>query len=78
MEFEEEDNAPIDIDDDNYDNTDLLYEEDDEEYYDLCSSCDENTFALVQPCRHMICTNCVKNDNCQLCGFRKSNKITID
>ena len=54
---EEEDNkVPIDNDDeDNYDNTDLFCEEDDEEDYDLCSSCDENPFVhLLKPCGHMI------------------------
>ena len=70
LEVEDENNAPIDIDDDdNYDNTDLFCEEDDEEDYDLCSGCDENLFAyLVQPCGHMICTNCVKKNNWQLCA----------
>ena len=38
--------ATIDIDDDdNYDNTDVFCEEDDEEDYDLFSGCDENSFA---------------------------------
>ena len=80
FEEEEENNAPIDTDDDdNYDNTDLFFEEVDEEDYDLCSSCDENCIVhLVQPCRHMNCTNCVKKKNCQLCGCRISNNITID
>ena len=44
FEDEEENNALIDIDeDDNYDKTDLFSEEDDENY-DLCSGCDENLF----------------------------------
>ena len=39
---------------------------------DLCSSCDEELFAhLVEPCGHMIFTNCVKKNNCQLCGLYK-------
>ena len=61
FEEEEENNAPIGIDvNDNYDNTDLFCEKVDEEGYDLCSGCDENPFAhLVQPCVHIICTNCV-------------------
>ena len=73
FEEEEENNARIDIDvDDNFDNTDLFCEEDDEEGYVLCSSCDENPFAhLVQQCGQMICTNCVKKNNCQLCGLYK-------
>ena len=53
LEFEEEEehNAPINIDDDdNYDNTELFCEEDDEEDYNLCSGCDENPFALYQLC----------------------------
>ena len=64
FEDEEENNAAIDLDyDDNYDGTDLFCEEDDEKYYNLCSSCDENTFAhVVQACEHMICTNCVNLD----------------
>ena len=81
LEFEEgEDNiAPIQIDDnDNYDDTDLFYEEDDEEN-DLCSSCDENLIAhLVQACVHRNFPSCVKKNNCQLCGCRISNNITID
>ena len=73
FEEEEENNAPIDIDyDDNYDDTDLFCEEDDEEKSDLCSGCDENLFAhLVQPCGHMICINCVKKNIRQLCGLYK-------
>ena len=73
FEEEEENKAPIDIDDDdNYDNTDLFCEEDDEEDYDLCSSCDKNPFPhLVQPSGHMICTNCFKKNNCQICGHYK-------
>ena len=80
LEKEEENNAHIDInDDDSYDNTVLFCEEDDEEDYDFCSSCDENPFAhLVQPCGHMTCTNFVKKNNCQLCGCRISNNITVD
>ena len=82
LEFreEEENNAPIDIDDDDsYDNTDLFCEEEDEEDNDLCSSCNENPIAhLIQPSGHMICTICVKKNNCQLCGCRISNNITID
>ena len=82
LEFEEEEEniAPIDIDDDhNYDNTDLFCEEDDEEDYDLCSGCDGNPFAhLIQPCAHMICTSCVRTNNCKLYGCRISNNITID
>ena len=71
FEEEEENNAPIDFDyDNNYDNTDLFCEEDDDEDYDLCSGCDENPLGqLVQPCRRMICSNCVKKNNCQLCGL---------
>ena len=75
LKFEEEgeNNAPNDIDDDdNFDNTDLFCEEDDEEDKDLCSNCDENPIAhLVQPCGHMICTNTVKRNNSQSCGCRK-------
>ena len=78
-EFEkaERNHAPDDIgDDDNY-NTDLFLEEDHKDY-DLCSGCDEKPFAhLVQPCGHMICTNCVQRNYCQLCGCRISNNITI-
>ena len=79
FEEEEENNAPDDIDDhDIYDSTDLFCEEDHEEDYDLCSGCDEKPIAqLVQPCGHMICTNCVQKNNCQLCGCRISNNITI-
>ena len=79
FEEEEENNAPDDIgDDDNYDNTDLFCEEDHEEDYDLCSGCDEKPIAhLVQPCGHKICTNCVQKNNCQLCGCRISNNVTI-
>ena len=59
-EFEEEEENIAPDDDDNYDNTDLFCEEDHEEDYDLCSGCDEKPIAhLVQPCGHMICTNCV-------------------
>ena len=72
LEFEEEEknNAPIDIvDDDNYDDADLFFETDDEQEYDLCSSCHESLIAhLVQPFGHMVCTNGVKKNNCQLCG----------
>ena len=79
FEEEEENNALDDIDDDgNYYNTDLFCEEGREEDYDLCSGCDEKPFAhLVQPCGHMICTNCVQKNNGQLCGCRISNEITI-
>ena len=79
FEEEEENNAPDDInDDDNYGSTDLFCEEDHDEDYDLCSGCDEKPIAhLVQPCGHMICTNCVQKNNCQLCGCRISNNITI-
>ena len=71
FEEEEENNAPIDIDDDdNYKNADLICEEDDEEDYDLGSGCDKNPFAhLVQPCGHMIGTNCANKNNFQLCGL---------
>ena len=79
FEEEEENNAPLDIDvDDNYDINDQFWEEDDEEGYNLCLGCDENPFAhLVQPCGHMICTNCVKKNKCQFCRCRRSNNITI-
>ena len=81
LEFEEEkeNNAPIDIDvADKYDNTDPFCE-DDEKDYDLCSDSNDNPFAhLVQPCGNMICTNCVKKNNCHLCGCRISNNITND
>ena len=72
LDFEQT-NPPIDMDDDdNCDNSVLSCEEDDEEDYDLCSSCDGNLFPrLVQPCGHMIFTNFVKKNNCQLCGFYK-------
>ena len=74
LEFEEEyeNNAPIEFDDnDKYDKTDLICEKVKEDY-DLCSACNENPFAhLVQPCGHTICTNCVKKNNCQLCGLHK-------
>ena len=67
LEFEkkEENNAQIDFDDeDKYDNSDLLCEEDDEEDYDLFSGCDKNPIAhFVQPCGHIICINCVKKNN---------------
>ena len=34
---------------------------------------DEKPIAhLIQPCGHMICTNCVQKNNCQLCGCRIS------
>ena len=57
FEEEEENKEPIDVDDDDC-------EEDDEEDYNLCSRCDQDPFAhLVQPCGHMICTNCVKKIN---------------
>ena len=76
LEFgkEEENIAHIDIDDDddNYDNTDLFCEKDDEEKYDSCSGCNENPFAhIAQPCGHMVSTNCVKKNNCQLCNLYK-------
>ena len=79
FEEEEENNAPDDIDDDdNYDNTDLFCEEDHEEDYDLCSSCDEKPIAhLVQTCGDKICTNCVQKNNCQIYGCRISNNVTI-
>ena len=83
LEFEEEeesnDNAPIYIDDgDNYDETDLFCEEDDEKDNDLCARSDENPIAhLVQPFGHLICPNCVKKNNCQFCGWRISNTITV-
>ena len=65
-------------DDDKYDNTDLFCEEDHEEDYDLCSGCDAKPIAhFVQPCGHKICTNCVQKNNCQLCGCRISNNVTI-
>ena len=65
LEFEEEEEifAAIDIDnDDNYDNTDVFCEEDDtEENYDFCPSCQWNPIVhLLQQCGHMICINCVK------------------
>ena len=85
IEEEEEKNAPIDFDDDDDDDDDdfnnsvLFCEEDDEEVYDLCSSCDENLFAhLVQPCGHRIRNNCVNKNNCQFCGCQLSDNITID
>ena len=71
FEEEEENNAPIDSDDDddNYYNTDLFCEEDDENY-DLCSGCEENTFAhLVQPCGYMSCTNSVMKNNSIMWSF---------
>ena len=79
-EEEKENNSPIHIaNDDNYDDTDLFCEAVEEEDYNLCSGCNENPFAqLVQPWGHMICTNCVKKTNCQLCLCQKSNNITID
>ena len=68
LEFEEdgENNAPIDIeDDDNYDDTDPFCKEVDEEDCDLCSGFVENRFAYVfQPCGHMICTSCAKKSYC--------------
>ena len=79
LEFEEEEeiNAPSDIDDDDIsDNTDLFCQEDEEEDKDLCSNCDENPIAhLVQPCGLIVCTNCVKKNNSQLCGFRKYMQV---
>ena len=70
LEFgeEEENNASIDIDDDDlYDTTDVFCEQDDEEDYDLCSGCDENPFAqFFQPCGHMIRINCVMKNNWHL------------
>ena len=80
FEKEEDNNAPIDIDDDGkYDKTDLFYEEDDVEDNDLCTGCNEIPIAyLVQPCGYMILTNCVKKNNRPLCGFRASNNKTID
>ena len=81
MEFEEEDevNAPIDFDDDdNYDKTDLFCVGDDKEDNDFYSGSNEKPIAhLVQPCGHLICPNCVKKSNCQFCGCRISNNITI-
>ena len=79
FEEEEENCAPIAIDDDDkYDNTDLFCEEDDEEDNDLCSGCDENPMVhLVQTCGFTVCTNCVKKNNCQLRGCPRSNNITI-
>ena len=70
IEEEEERNAPVDVaDDSNYEKSDLFCEEADDEGYNLCSGCDEKPIAhLVQPCRHVICTDCVKKTNCQLCG----------
>ena len=69
LEFgeDEKNTAAIDNDDDdNFDNTDLFCVEDDKEEYDLCSGCGENLIAhIVQPCGHMICTNCVKKNNWQ-------------
>ena len=80
FEEEEENNFLIDSnDDDIYDITDLFCEEDDEKESDLWLSCDKNPSAhLVQPCGHMICTNCVKKNNHKFCGSRKSHIITID
>ena len=82
LEFEqgEEINAPIVFDDDNnYDNPDLLCEEDDEEGYKFCSSCDENPFGhLVQPAAQTICIKFFKKSNSQLYGCRIANNITID
>ena len=71
MEFEEEEEniAPIDIDDDeNYGNTDLICEEQVvEEDYDFCSNFDENPIAhFVQPCGHFVCTTCVKKNKIYL------------
>ena len=63
VEEEEENIAHIGIndEDDNYDNTDLLCEQDDGDDYNLCSGCDENLTAhLVQPGGYLIRTNCVK------------------
>ena len=41
--------------------------------------CDEKPIAhLAQPREHMICTNCVKKINYQLCEGRIANNITID
>ena len=79
IEEEQENKASDDVDDyDQYDNTDLFCEEDLEEDYDLCSGCDEKPIThLVQPCGHMICTNCIQKNNCQICGCRISNNITI-
>ena len=76
FEVEEENSTPINIeDDDNHDITYLFCEED----YDLCSGCESNRIAhIVQPCGHMICTNCVKKNNCRIRGCRISNNITID
>ena len=82
LEFEEqeENKAPIDIDDDdNYDDTDLYCEDVDKKDYNLYSSCDENPSAyLVQQCGHMIWTNCVLKTHCQLWGCRISNNKPID
>ena len=76
LEFtEEEKNVAIDIvvdDDDDDDNTDLFCEEDVDEDYVSCPDCGENNFAhFFEPCRRMIYTNCVKNNNCQLSGLYK-------
>ena len=73
FEKEEENNAPIDIDDDDkYDNSDLFCEEDDNEDFHLSSGCGENPFAhFFQSCEQMICTNCVKRNNCPLGGLYK-------
>ena len=49
LEFgeEEENIAPTYIDEDNYDNTTVSCERDDEKYYNLSSSFDENAFAQL-------------------------------
>ena len=82
MDFEEEEdnNAPIDIDDDdNYKKTGIFCEKEDEEDNDLCSGCDENPIThLAQSCGHTISPNCVKKNNCQLYGCWISNNMTND
>ena len=49
LEFgeEEENIAHTYIDEENYDNTTVFCDQDDEKYYNLCSSFDENSFAQL-------------------------------
>ena len=71
---EEENNAPDDVDDDGNHNSSDLFCEEVEEVYGLCSGFEgKPSTYFVQPCGHMICSNCLKRKNWNLCGCQKPN-----
>ena len=61
---------------------DLVCRESDEEDFGLCSGCDNLPISvIIQPCGHMVCSDCAKLKDCKFCGrkiLREQIMISFD